>query len=173
MFRFSFAVMKWVDVVTNNCPFFPPLPSSSGDDITITQRTKNNFFWKNEYTFFREIKFKILFASKYQRILWLNNHHQSMQTLFPPRIWTSFVMKNNVYRKKIVILEICKALQNVFCTIFVIILAHLFWNMYENPNRVEPFFAFKRVNDSMIFSEDEDTNRCVSMLLLCCVHEDP
>ena len=61
--------MKWVDVVTNNCPFFPPLPSSSGDDITITQRTKNNFFWKNEYTFFREIKFKILFASKYQRIL--------------------------------------------------------------------------------------------------------
>ena len=55
-----------------------------------------------------------------------------------------------IYRKKIVILEICKALQNVFCTIFVIILAHLFWNMYENPNRVEPFFAFKRVNDSMI-----------------------
>ena len=80
-------------------------------------------------------------------------------------------MKNNIYRKKIV--EICKALQNVFCTIFIIILAHLFWNMYENPNRVEPFFAFKRVNDSMIFSEDEDTNRCVSMLLLCCVHEDP
>ena len=65
---------------------FPPLPSSSGDDITITQRTKNNFFWKNEYTFFREIKFKILFASQYQRILWLNNHHQSMQTLFPQRI---------------------------------------------------------------------------------------